>query len=240
MELTEELKDLLIDTAKQLKGSARRLFMARTVKTLGPGGASRAERELGWNRKTIRKGMHEVESGITCLDAFGARGRKRAEELLPNLLEDMRAIVDGQSQTDPQFKTKRLYTRLSAPEVRRQLISQKGYREEELPTATTIATKLNQLGYYPTKVAKSKPKKACGHRCHLRATKPGQCGSRDRRDRDAHFHGCQSHREGRRLLTWWQEARARQSRRPRFQAERQGDPGRHLWFPSPMNSFWLV
>jgi hypothetical protein len=160
MELTDELKSLLIDTAKQLKGSARRLFLARTVKALGPGGASRAERELGWNRKTIRKGIHEVESGITCLDAFGARGRKLAEEHLPNLLGDIRAIVDGQSQTDPQFKTNRLYTRLTATEVRRQLIVQKGYREEELPTATTIATKLNQLGYYPTKVAKSKPKKS--------------------------------------------------------------------------------
>jgi hypothetical protein len=160
MELTDELKSLLSNTAKQLKGSARRLFLARTVKALGSGGASRAERELGWNRKTIRKGMHEVESGITCLDAFSVRGRKLAEELLPNLLEDIRAIVDGQSQTDPQFKTKRLYTRLSAPEVRRQLISQKGYCEEELPTTTTIATKLNQLGYYPTRVAKSKPKKS--------------------------------------------------------------------------------
>ena len=42
----------------------------------------------------------------------------------------------------------------------RQLISQKGYREEELPTATTIATKLNQLGYYPTKVAIILPKRA--------------------------------------------------------------------------------
>ena len=79
---------------------------------------------------------------------------------MPNLLPDIRAIVDGQSQTDPQFKTKRLYTRLTAPQVRRQLISQFGYRDEELPTATTIATKLNQLGYYPTKVAKSKPKKS--------------------------------------------------------------------------------
>ena len=38
--------------------------------------------------------------------------------------------------------------------------SVKGYRDEELPTATTIATKLNQLGYYPTTVAKSKPKKS--------------------------------------------------------------------------------
>jgi len=29
MELTEELKSFLIETAKQLKGSARRLFQAR-------------------------------------------------------------------------------------------------------------------------------------------------------------------------------------------------------------------
>jgi hypothetical protein len=57
MELTDELKSLLIDKAKRLKGSARRQFMARTVKALGPGGASRVERECGWNRKTIRKGM---------------------------------------------------------------------------------------------------------------------------------------------------------------------------------------
>jgi hypothetical protein len=78
MELTEELKSLFIETAKQLKGSARRLFQARTVKALGPGGASLAERELGWNRKTIRKGMHEVESGIMCLDAFDGRRAQKS------------------------------------------------------------------------------------------------------------------------------------------------------------------
>lgn len=179
MNLTDELKSLLIETAKQLRGSARRLFLARTVKALGPGGASRAERELGWNRKTIRKGIHELESGITCLDAFHARGRKLAEEHLPNLLEDIRAIVDGQSQTDPQFKTNRLYTRLTGSRVRRQLMAKFGYRDEELPTATTIGTKLNQLGYYPTKVAQSaNPKKASSYRCHLRTAQSGQCGSR--------------------------------------------------------------
>ena len=122
MELTEDLKGLLIATAEDLGGDKRRLFMARTVKLLGSGGASRAERELGWNRKTIRKGMHELESGMMCVDAFSSRGRKRAEEHLPNLLKDIRAIVDSQSQTDPQFKTNRLYTRLTAAEVGRQLI----------------------------------------------------------------------------------------------------------------------
>jgi hypothetical protein len=159
MELTDSIKTMLMETAKALKGSARRLFMARTVKELGPGGQQRAARELGWGRMTIRKGLRELDSGLTCLDAFTLRGRKRAEDHLPNLLADIQAIVDSQSQADPQFRTTRLYTRLTAAEVRRQLITQKGYTDTELPTAETIGAKLNALGYYPQKVAKSQPQK---------------------------------------------------------------------------------
>jgi hypothetical protein len=161
MELTEAVKDLLVQTAKTLKGSARRLFLARTVQVLGEGGQRLAERELGWNRGTIRKGMHELERGIVCVDAFSSRGRKRSEEHLPTLLSDITALVDSQSQADPQFRTNRLYTRLTAGEVRRQLIAQFDYSEEDLPTAETIGTKLNQLGYCPKKVAKSQPQKNC-------------------------------------------------------------------------------
>jgi hypothetical protein len=160
MELTDSLIAFFNDTAQTLKGSARRIFMARTVKELGPGGQRRAERELGWSRVTIRKGAHELESGLRCVDNFAARGRKRAEDHLPTLLTDITTIVDGQSQTDPQFRTNRLYTRLSAAEVRRQLIAQHEYTDDELPTAETIGAKLNALGYYPTKVAKTQPKKS--------------------------------------------------------------------------------
>jgi len=160
MELTDSLKTMLIATARSLKGNARRLFMARTVKELGRGGQQRAARELGWGRMTIRKGMRELDSGLVCLDAFGLRGRKRAEEHLPHLLTDIKAMVDSQSQADPQFRTNRLYTRLTAAEVRRQLIAQKGYTDDQLPTAETIGAKLNDLGYYPQKVAKSQPKKS--------------------------------------------------------------------------------
>ena len=159
MELTDSLKALFRETATSLKGSARRLFMARTVKELGPGGQRRAERELGWNRETIRKGLHELERGVICLDNFSARGRKPVEHHLPDLLSDIVALVDSQSQADPQFRTQRLYTRLDAAEVRRQLIAQKGYTDVQLPTVQTIMTKLNTLGYYPQKVAKSEPKK---------------------------------------------------------------------------------
>ena len=147
------------ETCKSLKGAARRLFMARTVKELGPGGQMKAEKELGWNRQTIRKGSHELESGVNCVDAFGLRGRKRAEENLPNLLLDIKAIADGQSQCDPQFRNQRLYTRLTAAEMRRQLITQKGYTDEELPKAQTIGSRMNELGYYAKTVAKTRPKK---------------------------------------------------------------------------------
>ena len=159
MELTDSLKALFIETAQALKGSGRRVFMARTVQELGPGGQRRAERELGWSRATIRKGARELASGCAIVDAFALRGRKRAEEHLPDLLADITAIVDGQSQADPQFRTTRLYTRLTAAEVRCQLIAQKGYTDEALPTVQTIGAKLNALGYHPSKVAKTQPQK---------------------------------------------------------------------------------
>ncbi len=159
MELTDSLKGLFIATARALKGSARRVFMARTVKELGPGGQRRAERELGWNRVTIRKGTRELESGFAIVDAFALRGRKRAEERLPHLLADITALVDGQSQADPRFRTHRLYTRLTAAEVRRQLIAQRGYTDDELPTVQTIGAKLDALGYTLRAVAKTQPQK---------------------------------------------------------------------------------
>ncbi len=159
MELTDMLKGIFTKAGEVLKGSARRIFMAEVVKSLGKGGQRQAEIELGWDRGTIRKGRHELENGFECYDNFVARGRKAAEAHLPKLLDDIKAIVDAESQTDPTFKTTRLYRRLSAAEVRTQLIEQKGYSDEELPTPETIRVKLNQLGYYPKKVNKSKPKK---------------------------------------------------------------------------------
>ena len=177
MEWTDSLKPLFVDTARSLQGSARRLFMARTVKDLGVGGQRRAERERGWRRVTIRKGRHELESGFRCLDAVAARGRKRAEDPLPSLLTDIKAIVDSQSQTDPPFRTARLSTRLSAAAVRRQLIVQKGYTDAALPTVQTLTTTRHVWGYSPKKVAKSQPQKNSRNGRHLRAGAPDHSGS---------------------------------------------------------------
>ena len=82
---------------------------------------------MGWARTSSRLGQREGKSGIRCVAACKLRGRKPVEFHLPRLLEDIRQIVDGFSQTDPQFRHKRLYTRLTVSELRRQLIAQKDY-----------------------------------------------------------------------------------------------------------------
>ena len=159
MRPSPEMIPVLIDAAEALKAGQRRLFMAKSVEAMGPGGQAWAEVHLGWNRQTIRKGMHELRTGMTCVDAFHCRRRKPAEEHLPRLLDDIRSIADGQSQADPKFQTERLFTRISAAEVRRRLIAEKGYTDAELPTQQTINKKLNLLGYCLTKVAKCRPQK---------------------------------------------------------------------------------
>jgi hypothetical protein len=45
-------------------------------------------------------------------------------------MEDIWAIAQKFSQTDPQFCNRGLYTRLTAEELHRQLIAQKGYTTE--------------------------------------------------------------------------------------------------------------
>ncbi len=93
MKLTEYAKSLYIKTAKKLKGTDRRQFMAFYVKGLGIGGQTLAERELGWNRRTIRKGMQELKSGQPIIDGFHRSGRQRVETKLPNFLKDIKSLV---------------------------------------------------------------------------------------------------------------------------------------------------
>ena len=158
-ELTKAEEELYKETAKILKGTDRRVFMARVVKTLGYGGQYYVEKKFQWNHETIKKGQQELETGEPIIDNFSARGKKRVEERLPNLLSDIQSIVDGEAQTDPTFKTTELFTRITSKEVRNQLILQKGYSEDELPTEEIIRRRLNELGYSLKKVTKVKPKK---------------------------------------------------------------------------------
>jgi hypothetical protein len=154
MEITQDVCKWLNVTKANLKGYARRQFMAETVQRVCNGSPTKAEHELGWNRMTIKKALEEQEGQFCYVDRGFQRGRKSAEVHLPKLLEDISEIADQFSQTDPTFRTTRLFTRLTVIEVRTQLIEQKGYKEETLPCRETIRNKLNELGYGSKRVKK--------------------------------------------------------------------------------------
>lgn len=158
-EIKEKGKGYLKKGLGMLKNSDKRIIAATIAKVYGRGGDSFVAREFNIGRDTIRKGKHELRTGIRCVDSFNARGRKKAEELLPNLLNDIKCIVDSQSQTDPKFDSERLYTRLTTKEIRNQLIKKNQYINEELPTNQTLNNIVNKLGYNMKRVQKVKPLK---------------------------------------------------------------------------------
>jgi transposase len=158
MELAVAACELLKRTAKAFPGAERRRFIAQTVEAFGLS-QRQAELRLGWSCETIVKAQHELRAGITCYDHFSARGRKPAEHHLPRLLQDVTDLVKDHLQTDPTFQTTGLYCRLSAAEVRKQLIQRKGYADEQLPCVQTIGDKLNRLGFRLRSVVKSRPQK---------------------------------------------------------------------------------
>ena len=145
---SEESIELWKNTDNQLRGSERRKFRAGVVRTLGRGGQCYAEKALGWDRNTIRKGEHELSSGVDFEDQFNLRGRKPAEHHLPNLLNDIKEIIEPNSQTDPTFKSTRVYTPLTAETVRSRLLEKFDYTDSILPCVRTLRNKINNLGFH--------------------------------------------------------------------------------------------
>ena len=130
-EVSDSLREAYVLTAINLRGSERRVFMAQIVTILGEGGQRYAEREFGWNRNTIRKGMLELKSGQPIADRFHDRGRKPIDEKLPSLLADMRRLMASGPITTKQMA--------------QQLIAQCGYALDTLPSLETLRKKMRQL-----------------------------------------------------------------------------------------------
>jgi transposase len=155
---TERVDDLICSGARRLTGYQRRLFVAEVATELCGGSARQAERRFGWGRDTVAKGLQESRSGVRCLENFAARGRPRSEQKDPQLAQDIRAIVGPHTQADPELKSSRRYTNLSAAEVREALIA-KGYSPEGLPSERTLRDILNRMNYRLKRIQKGKPLK---------------------------------------------------------------------------------
>ena len=144
--------------ARRLTGYRRRLSQAEVATELCGGSPRRAERRFGRGRGAVERGLHEPRSGIRRRENFAAKGRKRSGRKGPQPAADIRAIAEPHAYADPESKSARRYTNLSAAEVRAALI-RKGYAEEDLPGDRTMRDILDRMNCRPKRIRKGKPLK---------------------------------------------------------------------------------
>lgn len=151
--------ELLVSAAKRLRGSQRRQFQAEVCTKLCEGSPRKAEQYFGWGRESVAKGLRQQAGEIEVAHpASSRRGRQRSEEANPQLAIDIRWIVEPHTQSDPELRSSRQYTNLSAGEVRQELL-EKGYSEEQVPSERTLRDILNRMNYRLKRIQKGKPLK---------------------------------------------------------------------------------
>ena len=145
--------------ASKMTGTKRRAFEAEMTLKYCEGNSLLAETTFGWSRRTVALGLAERRTGIMCLGAQSAfSGRKRWEDTHPQVAEALRPLAEAHAQQDPTFRTSLAYTRLTGQAALAALRAQ-GYREDQLPSPSTMAEVLNRMGFRLRKVVKAKPQK---------------------------------------------------------------------------------
>jgi transposase len=156
--LTDDLIETIRLATRKLTGFKRRQFMAEMTLKYCDGSARKAEAVFGWGREAVYTGLNEKRTGIRCLDNFQGRGRRKTEELTPQLTKEIQRIVEPQAQADPKFQTTLAFTRITARTVRNELL-----KNEELspvvPSRQTVGEILHRLGYRLRRVLKARPEK---------------------------------------------------------------------------------
>jgi hypothetical protein len=156
--------DLLRLAASRLSGAFRRTFLAEVCLELCDGVPRKTERRFGWARETVAKGITERHLDTDQLASVKSnnRGRPRSEDANPQLAIDIRLIVEPYTQSDPELKTQRAYTNLSAKEVRQALLD-RGHAKSEVPSERTLRDILNRMNYRLKRIQKGKPLKKTEH-----------------------------------------------------------------------------
>ena len=150
-----ELVQRMVD---RIPWPARRQAMADATKTLLKGKARVAEAVFGWGRTTVELGMNELRTGIICLNDLSKRRKLKTEEKCPQLVMDLRAVMDPESQAQSHLRTHFSYTNMTATAVRSALL-EKGWSSETVPTVRTLSNILNRQNYRLRSVTKTQVQK---------------------------------------------------------------------------------
>ena len=184
-ELTTRMIRTIQDAAKRLTGAARRKFEAQVAVDYCQGSPRKAETIFGWGRVTVQTGLDELQTGIPRNHRHSDRGRRKAEDKLPQLEEDIRRLLEPQSQIDPKFQSTFLFTRATGQAVWEALrLNRDVYSPEDLPSVRTMRRVMNRSGFRLRRVQKAKPAKKIPEtdalfehvgRAHLRSDQEDDC-----------------------------------------------------------------
>ena len=119
-----------------------RLYVATEARRIGPGGISQVAREAGVTRKTIRKGLGELEAGA--LYRAGERIRQQGGGRKKNTVKDATLRADLEGMLDPKGDPESLlrWTSKSVSKLRTALTRQ-GHTIGE----TAIPGMLHEMGF---------------------------------------------------------------------------------------------
>jgi len=151
--------------------------------------------------------MKERELGVLYAADGAKRGRPRTEDKDPRFAAHLRGIVEPKTQADPELKSTRQYTNMTAAEVRQALIEQKGYSEEQLPSERTFRTILNRMNYRLKRIQKSQaPEEDRGDGCDLREHSSGSRGGAFGSRNPGNLHRYESESRVGRVFAWGKKA----------------------------------
>ena len=136
----------------------RRQAMGDVTMTILDGKPRVAEEVFGWSRSSVSTGINEFRTGIVCVNDLSGRNKPKSEDKRPELLADIRELLDPSSQAEPRLRTTLLYTDMTAQSVYDALVAN-GWSKESLPTVRTISNILNRNEYRLRTVAKTKVQK---------------------------------------------------------------------------------
>jgi hypothetical protein len=136
----------------------RRRAMGDVALSLLDGKHRVAEDVFGWSRSTVEIGIKEFQTDLLCVNDISTRRKPKTEEKNPELLAEIRTIMEPESEADSHLRTTYLYTNMTAQAVYNALV-EKGWSEESLPSVRTISNILNRQDYRLRTVAKTKVQK---------------------------------------------------------------------------------
>ena len=136
----------------------RRQAMGDVTLTLLDGKSRVAEEIFGWGRAPVSLGINEFRSGVVCINDVSNRHKPKSEDKYPQLMADIRELLEPSSQAEPRLRTTLLYTNMTAQAVYDALLAN-GWSPEALPTVRTISNIMNRNEYRLRTVAKTKVQK---------------------------------------------------------------------------------